>query len=97
MAKNPARNLGRIQLFIQNLQRTEIRLKVRLHHYLNAEYNFAHGAAEMAAKWEKFEEDGDEYLLQYQDRLRHQGREDVLLKRTEILRDGFKIEEADLK
>ena len=75
MAKNPAWNLGRIQLFIQNLQRTEIRLKVRLHHYLNAEYNFAHGAAEMAAKWEKFEEDGDEYLLQYQDRLSHQGRE----------------------
>lgn len=47
---------------------------MRLHHYLNAEYNFAHGAAEMAAKWEKFEEDGDEYLLQYQDRLSHQGR-----------------------
>lgn len=33
--------------------------------YLNAEYNHAQAAAEMAAKWEDFEEDGDEYNLQY--------------------------------
>lgn len=33
--------------------------------YLNAEYNHAQTAAEMAAKWEGFEEDGDEYNLQY--------------------------------
>lgn len=33
--------------------------------YLNAEYNLAQASAEMAAKWEKFEEDGDDYLLQY--------------------------------
>lgn len=33
--------------------------------YLRAEYNFAQGAAEMAARWEQFEEDGDRYLLQY--------------------------------
>lgn len=33
--------------------------------YLNAEYNHAQAAAEMAAKWEDFEEDGDDYYLQY--------------------------------
>ena len=33
--------------------------------YLNAEYNHAQAAAEMAARWEDFEEDGDEYNLQY--------------------------------
>lgn len=33
--------------------------------YLSAEYNHAQAAAEMAAKWEDFEEDGDEYNLQY--------------------------------
>lgn len=33
--------------------------------YLNAEYNHAQAAAEMAAKWESFEEDGDDYYLQY--------------------------------
>lgn len=34
-------------------------------HYLRAEYNFAQASAEMAGRWEKFEEEGDEYLLQY--------------------------------
>lgn len=33
--------------------------------YLHAEYNFVQASATMAAKWEKFEEDGDRYLLQY--------------------------------
>lgn len=33
--------------------------------YLNAEYNHAQASAEMAAKWEGYEEDGDEYYLQY--------------------------------
>lgn len=33
--------------------------------YLSAEYNFAQASAEMAAKWENYTEDGDEYLLQY--------------------------------
>jgi len=33
--------------------------------YLRAEYNFVHQSAEMAAKWERFSEDGDRYLLQY--------------------------------
>ena len=34
-------------------------------HYLRAEYNFTHAAADMAAKWEEFAEDGDRYNLQY--------------------------------
>ena len=33
--------------------------------YLHAEYNFVQASATMAAKWEKFEEDGDRYNLQY--------------------------------
>lgn len=33
--------------------------------YLRTEYNFAHASALMAARWKKFEEDGDKYLLQY--------------------------------
>ncbi len=33
--------------------------------YLRAEYNFVQSFAEMAAKWERFSEDGDRYNLQY--------------------------------
>lgn len=33
--------------------------------YLKAEYNFATSSAEMAARWESFQEDGDRYNLQY--------------------------------
>ena len=33
--------------------------------YLRAEYDFAGSSAEMAARWEAFEDDGDEYYLQY--------------------------------
>ena len=33
--------------------------------YLHSEYNFVHASADMAAKWEQFEADGDRYLLQY--------------------------------
>jgi SPP1 gp7 family putative phage head morphogenesis protein len=33
--------------------------------YLEAEYNFAGAAAQMAAKWSDFEQDGDEYNLQF--------------------------------
>ncbi len=33
--------------------------------YLRAEYNFVQSSATMAAKWEKFMEDGDRYYLQY--------------------------------
>ena len=34
-------------------------------HYLRAEYNYAEASAEMAAKWEQIQEDGDDYNLQY--------------------------------
>lgn len=34
-------------------------------HYLRAEYEFAAASAQMAAKWESFEKDGDRYNLQY--------------------------------
>jgi len=34
-------------------------------HYLEAEYHFAIGSAQMAAKWDDFEKDGDRYHLQY--------------------------------
>lgn len=44
--------------------------------YLRAEYNFCHASADMAARWESFEEDGDRYNLQYRtandDRVRPQ-------------------------
>lgn len=33
--------------------------------YLRAEYNFVSASAQMAAKWEEFERDGDRYNLQY--------------------------------
>ena len=33
--------------------------------YLRAEYNFVQSSTEMAAKWERFSEDGDRYNLQY--------------------------------
>lgn len=33
--------------------------------YLRAEYNFCQASANMAAKWEQFQEDGDRYNLQY--------------------------------
>ena len=33
--------------------------------YLCAEYNFVQSSAEMAARWERFSEDGDRYNLQY--------------------------------
>ena len=33
--------------------------------FLRAEYNHAQASAEMAAKWERFQEDGDRYNLQY--------------------------------
>lgn len=35
------------------------------HNYLRTEYNFCQASAEMAAKWEQFQEDGDRYNLQY--------------------------------
>ena len=44
---------------VQSIDRTYNR------NYLQAEYNFAGASAEMAARWEDFLEDEDEYYLQY--------------------------------
>lgn len=44
---------------VQNIDRTYNQ------NYLRAEYNFCHASADMAARWERFEEDGDRYNLQY--------------------------------
>nr|WP_139051442.1 phage minor head protein [Segatella oris] len=48
--------------FLNDVQKVD---KTYNEHYLRAEYNFTHAAADMAAKWEEFTEDGDRYNLQY--------------------------------
>lgn len=60
-------------------------------HWLKAEYLFAKGSAQMAAKWADFERDGDSYDLQYRtandDHVRHEHR--VLHNVTLPLSDPF--------
>lgn len=48
--------------FLNDVQKVD---KTYNENYLRAEYNFAHASAAMAAKWEEFEHDGDDYNLQY--------------------------------
>lgn len=48
--------------FLNDVQRVH---KTYNQHYLRAEYNFVSASAEMAGRWEMFEKDGDNYLLQY--------------------------------
>lgn len=48
--------------FLNDVQRVH---KTYNQHYLRAEYNFVSASAEMAERWEMFEKDGDNYLLQY--------------------------------
>ena len=48
--------------FLNDVQKID---KTYNSHYLRAEYNFVQSSAEMAAKWERFSEDGDRYNLQY--------------------------------
>lgn len=48
--------------FLKDVRRINARYN---HNYLYAEYNHALAAAQMAAKWNGFEQDGDRYLLQY--------------------------------
>lgn len=53
--------------------------------YLHSEYNFVNASADMAAKWERFAQDGDRYNLQYRtvgdDRVReeHAGLDGITL------------------
>lgn len=48
--------------FLNDVQKVHKTYNVQ---YLRTEYNFAHASALMVARWKKFEEDGDKYLLQY--------------------------------
>ena len=48
--------------FLNDVQKID---KTYNSNYLRAEYNFVQSSAEMAAKWERFSEDGDRYNLQY--------------------------------
>lgn len=48
--------------FLNDVQKVHKTYNVQ---YLRTEYNFAHTSALMAARWKKFEQDGDRYLLQY--------------------------------
>mgnify|MGYP001672403703 FL=1 len=55
-------NRKSFERFLNDVQKVD---KTYNEHYLRAEYNFTHAAANMAAKWEAFAEDGDRYNLQY--------------------------------
>ena len=64
-------------------------------HYLRAEYNFVTASAEMAARWEKFMQDGDRYNLQYRtqkdDKVRpeHAALDGVTLPPSDSFWEGF--------
>lgn len=55
-------NRKSFERFLNDVQKID---KIYNSHYLRAEYNFVQSSAEMAAKWERFSEDGDRYNLQY--------------------------------
>lgn len=63
--------------------------------YLRAEYNFVQASAEAAARWERYEEDGDRYNLQYRtagdDRVRpeHAALEGVTRPKSDPFWDEF--------
>jgi len=63
--------------------------------YLRAEYGFAEASAQMASKWERFAEDGDEYNLQYRTagddavRPEHAALEGVTLPQSDKFWDSY--------
>lgn len=63
--------------------------------YLRAEYNFASASSDMAAKWEKFAQDEDEYYLQYRTandgavRPEHAALHDVTLPASDSFWDSY--------
>lgn len=61
--------------FLKDVQRVD---KTYNEHYLRAEYNFVTASAQAAADWERYEEEGDRYHLQYRtasdDRVREEHR-----------------------
>lgn len=75
LLRNPDGTLKSFHRFYNDI--TAIKEKYN-RHWLKAEYIFAQASAEMAAKWKDFEQDGDEYDLQYRtakdDRVRYEHR-----------------------
>lgn len=57
--------------------------------YLYAEYKHAIGTCQMAAKWQKIEEDGDRYLLQYRTA------QDERVREEHALMDGITLPPSD--
>lgn len=55
-------NRKSFEQFLNDVQKID---KTYNRNYLRTEYNFCQASAEMAAKWEQFQEDGDRYNLQY--------------------------------
>lgn len=55
-------NRKSFERFLNDVQKIDRTYNVN---YLRAEYNFVNASAQMAAKWERFMEDGDRYYLQY--------------------------------
>ena len=55
-------NRKSFEQFLNDVQKID---KTYNQNYLRAEYNFAHTSAQMAAKWEELEHDGDDYNRQY--------------------------------
>ena len=55
-------NLKPFERFLNDVQKVHESYNVN---YLRTEYNFARASALMAARWKRFEQDGDRYLLQY--------------------------------
>lgn len=55
-------NRKSFERFLNDVQKIDRTYNVN---YLRAEYNFVNTSARMAAKWERFMEDGDRYYLQY--------------------------------
>lgn len=55
-------NRKSFERFLNDVQKIDRTYNVN---YLRAEYNFVNSSAQMAAKWERFMEDGDRYYLQY--------------------------------
>lgn len=59
---NPDGTRKPFEEFLNDVQKID---RTYNHNYLRAEYNFAQAAGSMAAKWERFQQDGDRYNLQY--------------------------------
>lgn len=59
---NPDGSIKPFERFLNDVQKINNRYN---HNYLRAEYNQAVAASQMAVRWHEFEQDGDDYYLQY--------------------------------